>query len=1204
MKSRLVLRGMTLLMIVALLVPGKPPPMAAQSQPASPAAPALSPVLSSVEGEAEEPLPAPDRAPVAEAMHSAPVMFIKNVGQFPEEARFQVRGGPGTMWLAQDAIWITVFEQRRDAAEELKRDSPLHLRTSASPPRRGVNLKLSFPDANPHPRIEPFDQLDTMVSYLIGNDPDQWHPGVPVWGGVRYKDLYPDVDLEVTSEGGVWTWRLVVSDSRPAISDVRLRMEGANDLLLDDAGYLHLTTDVGVFTLPLLTVKGIAPDGRPATYNLERGIFEVTSPFSSAPLLPDTSAPALLSSQDNPDDLLYSTFLGGSNFDSGSDITVDGAGTAYVTGGTESYDFPTTPGAFETSLDSSSDAFVVKLNADGTGLTYATFLGGSDSDWGSAVAVDAAGSAYVTGNTYSSNFPTTASAFDTSYNGGYYDAFVAKVNASGTALAYATFLGGSSEDSGHGIAVDRVGSAYVTGDIKSYDFPTTAGAFDTSYNGGYYDAFVVKVNPSGTALAYATFLGGSQSDYGGAIAVDGGGSTYVMGGTWSSNFPTTAGAFDTSLDGYRDAFVVKLNPSGTALAYATFLGGSDSEISSAIAVDGAGSAHVTGLTESYDFPTTAGAFGTSYNGGYWDAFVVKVNASGAALAYATFLGGSDNDYSRAIAVDGAGSAYVTGDTKSYDFPTTVGAFDTSLDGYRDAFVVKLNPSGTALAYATFLGGSSEEGGSAIAVDRAGSAYAAGGTSSPDFPTTVTAFDTSHNGYVDAFVAKLATDTTPPAMQMVGTDPDNRQINRDLCPGVIVLELYAVASDPGGLDWVRLHYAIDGQPQPYVELDLDGQVAETFFYALGPFPQPATVHYHLKARDMAGNESSTNPHILTVSDCPGCTSWRVGFSPRADGFRFRNFSTRFWPGYCAGMSASAIDYSEYQTPIPSEYNHWVSPEGADPDNPLSCYIKRRHMVVNLYAIPYQMGQLISSPARLSRNLDEYYAIRSRIRDDDRVALVGLGITKGHSVSVYAVTECTDNRIALFAYDSNKVFRVGGAFAGAINGRLTEDGLVIDSTSTGCYKDIFADFTAPGLPLPQYPDLSSCDDSNIDQAGAEVATAGYLVDPRSMVESTLVPGESSPTYQFWNDVAVSSAVFASWPGGQLRLSVFHPDGSLFSEAEGNQSPLIVNIPAGQPDGTWSYQITRVDMLRGAESYPCISLVVYPRFDVYLPLILRSR
>ncbi len=708
---------------------------------------------------------------VSAALHSSPVMFIENVGQFDERVRFQVRGGMGTMWLAEDAIWVTVLEKPSSPQPPSPNlgeggdflPSPKFGRGAGGEgqPRKGVNLRLTFPGANPHPRIEPFDRLDTVMSYFIGNDPDQWHPDVPVWGGVRYVDLYPGVNLEMTGTSGDWTWRLVFRNQQSEIHipEARLRVEGADALALD-SDRLRLTTAVGGFSLPLLTIEDLSVEGANVELAHDQ-TFEVTFPFSSARLLPSSSA-ALL--QDNPDDLLYSTFLGGSGWDTNLAIAVDVSGSAYVTGWTESSDFPTTPGAFDTSHNSHADAFVAKLNADGSELVYSTFLSGASGDYGEAIAVDGVGSAYVTGWTGSSDFPTTAGAFDTTPNGNS-DTFVVKFNADGSGLAYSTFLGGYAVGPGYGIAVDASGAAYVTG-MSHHDsgFPTTPGAFDTTHNGSI-DAFVAKLNADGSGLAYSTFLGGVSADRSNSIAVDTSGAAYVTGRSHSSDFPTTPGAFDTTLNGNSDTFVAKLNADGSRLAYSTFLGGAHYDGGGGIAVDGAGSAYVTGYTYSSDFPTTPGAFDTTHNGNY-DTFVVKFNADGSGLAYSTFLGGAHNDGGGGIAVDASGVAYVTGWTDSSNFPATPGATDTTYNGPHDAFVAKLNGAGTELAYGTFLGGGSNDQGYAIAVDEAGSAYVTGYTYSSDFPTTAGAFDTSSDGG-DAFVSKLAMGSGPPPAPSFG-----------------------------------------------------------------------------------------------------------------------------------------------------------------------------------------------------------------------------------------------------------------------------------------------------------------------------------------------------------------------------------------------------------------------------------------------------
>jgi hypothetical protein len=689
-------------------------------------------------------------------VRASPVMFIQNVGQFADGARFQVRGGDKTIWLAEDALWVTVSEQGSRGAEEqgsggAEVHAPLHLRPPAPQPKRGVNIRLSFPGANPHPRLEPFHRLDTVVSYFIGNDPAKWHVAVPVWGGVRYVDLYPGVDLELTGENGQVVPRLVAHPGAD-LSAVRLRVEGAKEVALlpsPDVGRgaggegLLLRTALGDFTLPLFQVEGRSAE--PAQAQRVDGLaFEVSHPFTAGNEA--VNAPSSIVHSQQAVSLLYAGFLGGSNYDYGYGIAVDSSGNAYVTGYTGSNDFPAVVGP-DLSHNGNTDAFVAKVNPSGTALVYAGFLGGSGSDYGRGIAVDASGNAYVTGETDSSDFPAVVGP-DTSHNGGYEDAFVAKVNPSGTALVYSGFLGGSGWDDGYGIAVDASGNAYVTGYTWSSDFPAVVGP-DTSHNGDG-DAFVAKVNPSGTALVYAGFLGGSGWDLGEGIAVDASGNAYVTGETRSSDFPAVVGP-DTSYNGGGDAFVARVNPSGTALVYAGFLGGWSYDHGCGIAVDSSGNAYVTGGTRSSDFPAVVGP-DLSHNG-HNDAFVAKVNPSGTALVYAGFLGGSGWDYGYGIAVDSSGNAYVTGYTVSSDFPAVVGP-DLSHNGDTDAFVAKVNPSGTALVYAGLLGGSGWDEGHGIAVDSSGNAYVTGVTESSDFPAVVGP-DTSYNsGDGDAFVAKV------------------------------------------------------------------------------------------------------------------------------------------------------------------------------------------------------------------------------------------------------------------------------------------------------------------------------------------------------------------------------------------------------------------------------------------------------------------
>ena len=513
----------------------------------------------------------------------------------------------------------------------------------------------------------------------------------------------------------------------------------------------------------------------------------------------------------------FSTFLGGSldenNLALGA-VTVDVAGNSYVVGNTNSSDFPATAGAFDSSHNGGSDAFVAKFNPDGT-LAWATFLGGSGDDNARDVAVDTAGNVYVTGGTQSSNFPTTAGAFDTTL-AGFEDAFIAKLNPAGAALTYSTYVGGASgtpgtigSDFGQAIAVDASGNAFVTGLTVSTDFPTTAGAFQTSISnpGGFIeiDAFVLKLNPAGSSLVYSTYLGGSNRDFGADdIVLDALGNAYVVGATRSSNFPVTAGVFQPTSGGFDDGFVTKLNPTGSGLIYSTYLGGGGNfgERVSHIALDSAGNAYVTGRTPATNFPTTTGAFQTTYGGGSYDSFVAKLNNTATALLFSTFLGGSGaetNDVGAAgIALDNSGNVILAGTTTSTNFPTTAGAFQTTLNGPQDAFVAKLNATGSTLIESTYIGGSGSDRVDLMALGSDGAVYLTGATNSTDFPTTAGAFDTTHNGGFDAFVAKNVFLSTGAANSPPGTPIDNNvaanSVNEGAASGTAV-GITAFATDP-------------------------------------------------------------------------------------------------------------------------------------------------------------------------------------------------------------------------------------------------------------------------------------------------------------------------------------------------------------------------------------------------------------------------
>ncbi len=377
-------------------------------------------------------------------------------------------------------------------------------------------------------------------------------------------------------------------------SVIKLGFTGAQKMELDEQGQLRLHIGGGDLVQPAPTIYQETNGAR----QIVSGDFQLNGTEVSFRLGSyDRSKPVVIDPV-----LVYSTYLGGSDVEVALGIAVDSSGNAYITGSATSSDFPTTPGAFQTTNARNGDAFITKLNASGTALVYSTFVGGSDNDLGNGITVDSSGNAYITGSTSSTDFPTTSGAFQRVVsNRGAPTAFVTKLNASGSSLLYSTLLGGSQSESGNEITVDNNGNAYLVGYTGSSDFPTTQGAFQTTFFRGFKDrfaftAFVTKLNASGSALIYSTFLGGSNYDFGFGIAIDSSGNAFVTGATYSNNFPTTSGAFQTSLVGSINAFVTKLNAAGNALLYSTYLGGSGEDGGNAIVVDSSGNAYIAGQT--------------------------------------------------------------------------------------------------------------------------------------------------------------------------------------------------------------------------------------------------------------------------------------------------------------------------------------------------------------------------------------------------------------------------------------------------------------------------------------------------------------------------------------------------------------------------------------------------------------------------------
>lgn len=739
-----------------------------------------------------------------------PLHFEPNVGQADGQAKFMARGKGYSLSLAPAEAVLTVGEWQRN----LKISAPLlpaRFNYVSSSPVHQVRIKLLNASANA--RISGLERLPGKTNYLFGNDPGKWRTGIPTYARVQCDDIYPGVTMVYYGNQRRLEYDFIVAPgTRP--EQIAIGIEGADEIDLDGEGnlLLHIGGRILKQHPPIIyqEVDGIRREVRggyllagnqiqPWQVRFQIAEYDASRPLVIDPILSlsyssylggsgdDLATDIALDSSGNAyitgvttsgnfptrgagqpsyngggvdafvvklnpagTDLVYATYLGGDDEDQGLGIAVSPTGNAYVTGQTCSRNFPT-KNAVQTAPGGFCDAFVTKLNAAGSALDYSTYLGGRDIDPGMAIAVDAAGNAYVAGWTQSSDFPTRNALQPTLAGTG--DAFVTKLNAAGSDFVFSTYLGGSNGlDFARAIAVDAAGNAYVTGETRSTNFPVVNPLQPAKGAGvGYGDAFVTKFNAAGSALIYSTYLGGSCDNEGWGIAVDAAGSAYVTGNTCSTNFPTV-NAFQPQFGGgefTRDAFVSKLNPAGTALAYSTYLGGSGSENDEnmgAIAVDASGQAYVAGETCSTNFPVKSAL--QSVSGGRCDLFITKFTAAGSAVVYSTYFGGSDEDgmYLGGMAVDATGNAFVAGVTRSKDFPTTAGAFQSSpasnLNGSLDAIVAKI---------------------AAVSTTSAASVSAASFASAPVAPESIVAAFGS-----DLAVAKQTASAVPLPAELAGT----------------------------------------------------------------------------------------------------------------------------------------------------------------------------------------------------------------------------------------------------------------------------------------------------------------------------------------------------------------------------------------------------------------------------------------------------
>lgn len=685
--------------------------------------------------------------------------FIENKGQWPEEVKYLTRIGRMNAWITDKGVVYDYYkiEQNHDRTETMKmshREQEKYERENTL--IKGHVVKMYLSDANQNVVAEGNAKQEGYFNYFMGNDPNKWASFVRLYNQVEIKGIYQGIDVKYYFDEGSVRYDYRVKPGAD-LSQLRFEMEGADGMEVNERGELVIKTSLGIIT-----------HGKLYAYQEEMGVEKKVDCYFENGTDGRMGIKAKNYDREKTlivDPLVYSTFLGVGLYDYGYAVTIGSDGSLYVTGETISPNFPTTTGAYQTTIGSthSSDIYVTKLDQAGSVLVYSTFLGGSYPDAGLCLAIGPDGSAYVAGGTGSSDFPTTPGAYQTRGGGGLEDAVITKLNPSGTALLYSTFLGGNDVDQANSIVLGSDGSAYMTGVTESNDFPTTAGAFQTGLGGGRFattsDVFITKISPTGSGLSYSTYLGGSGSEAGVCIALGLNGRVYVTGSTTSSDFPITSGVYQTNYGGLSDAFITALNPAGSSLFYSTFLGKTGLNYGQSLALGSDGSVYVAGLTSSSNFPTTVGAYQTNF-GGTYDAFITRFNPTGSDLLFSTFLGGTSYENGRSIALDLDGGVYLTGTTSSSDFPTTTDAHQSGYGGgMYDAFITKLNSGGSTLLHSTFLGGSADELSRAVATSSAGNTHVVGTTSSPDFPTTAGAYQASHGGSNDVFITKLNSNLT-------------------------------------------------------------------------------------------------------------------------------------------------------------------------------------------------------------------------------------------------------------------------------------------------------------------------------------------------------------------------------------------------------------------------------------------------------------
>jgi len=778
------------------------------------------------------------RSAAAGAPGAAPdAGFVANAGQAGTEVLLEGRlAGHPVYFTARGLVVVLRAPEPGAGAAPAP---PGRDRERGRPARGGaVAVKIAFESARMPAAIAGRVPTATRSHFLLGRDPAAWRAGVPSYREVLYREVWPGIDLVFRTAGRGLAWSAMIGPGGDP-ARIRWRYEGARSIgHLDDEDVID-------------TAGGRLVHRLDAT----AGLLELDS----------GPAPAATASERG---LRWSSFLGGARDDIAYAVAVGGDGTVYVAGATRSDPFPTTVGVLDSSYGGSYDAFVTALAPDGASALWSTYLGSSGDERAWALRLDGNGRPVVAGITASAAFPTTAGAYDPSHNG-LYDAYVAVLETDGSGLAWSTFLGGTAEEwDVSGLALDATGRVALAGSTRSADFPVAGTGHDAAL-GGVEDAFVAVLEADGSALALATYLGGAERDIAEDIAFDATGRPIVVGRTYSPDFAVTPGAFRTSFSGgtgQQDGFVAALAAGEAGLAFASFLGGHDDDTPYAVALAADGAIVVAGSTQSPDFPVTPGAHASAALGAE-DGFVTIAAPDGASLLASTYLGASSLDRTLDVALDARARPIVAGWTCSADHPVPGHPWDSTFNGPCDAELAILSDDLSALLYATYLGGDDDETAFALALDARDRPYVVGDTRSDDFPATAGAYDTSHNSaytYFDAFVTALW--PIPDYCTAVGGSPPQLHVDKsggDPCP----------APAPAGLA-VDL---IEGAVANLSPADIGPVVtvacgADDVVFPSAMSPPPAGALFHLArhaggAYTDGGGATLVGGRVPTAGDCP-------------------------------------------------------------------------------------------------------------------------------------------------------------------------------------------------------------------------------------------------------------------------------------------------------------------------------------------------